>query len=55
MRLILESKFFDRPVLKVGRALLGKYLVRAWDGKEMALPINEVEVYEGLADRASHA
>jgi len=55
MRLILESKFFDRPALKVGRALLGKYLVRARDGKEIALPINEVEVYDGFADRASHA
>ncbi|HEY4496455.1 MAG TPA: DNA-3-methyladenine glycosylase [Candidatus Paceibacterota bacterium] len=55
MRLILEPKFFDRPALKVGRALLGKYLVRALDGKEIALPINEVEVYDGFADRASHA
>ena len=55
MRLILEPKFFDRPALKVGRALLGKYLVRTRDGKETALPINEVEVYDGFADRASHA
>lgn len=55
MRVILEPKFFDRPALKVGRALLGKYLVRTRDGKETALPITEVEVYDGFADRASHA
>ena len=55
MRIILEPKFFDRLALKVGRALLGKYLVRVSGGKEIALPIMEVEVYDGFADRASHA
>jgi len=55
MRTILEPKFFDRPAVKVGRAMLGKYLVRIQNGKELALPINEVEIYDGFADRASHA
>lgn len=55
MRLILEPAFFNRPALIVGRALLGKYLVRAENGRETALSITELEVYDGLEDRASHA
>lgn len=55
MRIILEPAFFNRSALRVGRALLGKYLVRAESGKEIALPITELEVYDGFEDRASHA
>ena len=65
MRLILEPSFFERPALAVGRDLLGKYIVRAEGGparpdgrsggREVALPITEVEVYDGPNDRASHA
>lgn len=52
---ILETSFFDRPVLTVGRDLLGKFLVRKRKGKEIALPITELEIYDGFKDRASHA
>lgn len=38
----------------VARELLGKFLVRKIGGKETALRINEVELYEGFEDRASH-
>lgn len=55
MRTILEPEFFDRPALKVGRELLGKFLVRVREGKEIALPVTELEVYDGHKDRASHA
>lgn len=55
MRVILEPAFFNRPALRVGRELLGKYLVRATNGKESALLITDLEVYDGLNDRASHA
>lgn len=55
MRAILEPAFFNRPALRVGRELLGKYLVRATNGKEIALLITDLEVYDGLNDRASHA
>lgn len=55
MRTILEPAFFNRPALRVGRNLLGKYLVRAVNGTECALPITEIEVYDGFEDRASHA
>lgn len=55
MRKILEPSFFDRKATVVGRQILGKYLVRLVDGNEIALPVNEVEIYDGFEDRASHA
>ncbi len=39
----------------VARDLLGKFLVRKVGGKELALMITEVEAYDGLEDKASHA
>lgn len=39
----------------VAHDLLGKYLVRTIGKKEIALMITEVEVYDGLSDKASHA
>ena len=55
MRKILGRRFFNRPALVVARALLGKFLVRRWGRKRVALQISEVEAYDGLRDRASHA
>lgn len=55
MKKVLTSKFFNRPTLEVAKNLLGKYLVREIEGKEMALPITEVEAYDGFKDKASHA
>lgn len=53
---ILAADFYNRSTLKVSRDLLGKFLVRRFDdGRTMALPIHEVEAYDGLEDRASHA
>lgn len=55
MRKVLSQKFFNRPTLKVAKELLGKYLVREINGKEIALQITEVEAYDGFEDKASHA
>lgn len=52
---ILQTTFFDRPVLKVCPELLGKYLVISRKGKEHAYKITEIEAYEGEQDMASHA
>ncbi len=35
--------------------MLGSTLVRVWEGKSIALVINEVEIYDGHEDKASHA
>lgn len=52
---ILQTSFFDRPVLDVCPELLGKYLVIKRGGKEQAYKITEIEAYEGEHDLASHA
>lgn len=55
MRRILKRNFFEQDTLVIARALLGKYLVRRWKGKETAFLITEVEAYDGFEDKASHA
>lgn len=55
MRRVLTQKFFSRPTVEVAKDLLGKYLVRKIGGKTIALPITEVEAYDGFKDKASHA
>ena len=55
MRKILPASFFARPTPAVARDLLGKYIVRRWRGREIALMITEVEAYDGPKDRESHA
>lgn len=54
-RKILTKSFLSRPTLFVARELIGKYLIRRVNGKTIALPITEVEAYDGFRDRASHA
>lgn len=55
MQGVLAPKFFEQSAVKVARNLLGKFLVRRWKGKEVALMITDVEAYHGFADKASHA
>lgn len=55
MKKILPQSFYDRPAVVVARDMLGKFLVRRLDGREIAVMINETEGYEGQSDRASHA
>ncbi|MEK6764109.1 MAG: DNA-3-methyladenine glycosylase [Nitrospirota bacterium] len=52
---ILPRAYFNRPTLTVARSLVGKYLVRCIDGKEIAGKIIEVEAYVGSQDKACHA
>ena len=52
---ILPRVYFNRPTLTVARSLIGKYLVRAIDGRILAGKILEVEAYVGSQDKACHA
>jgi DNA-3-methyladenine glycosylase len=54
-RRTLGPEFFNRPALTVARELLGKYLVRKVQGREVALMIVETEAYDGQKDLACHA
>ncbi len=47
--------YLDEDVVRMARALLGKYLVTAFDGTRTAGRIVETEAYRGPDDRASHA
>ena len=52
----LKNKFFQRDILDVAPELLGKFLVRKFeDGSIIKLEINEIEIYRGEEDLASHA
>lgn len=52
---IVPREFYERPPDEVARALLGKVLVRRYEGKRLAGRIVEVEAYQGLDDPAAHA
>jgi DNA-3-methyladenine glycosylase len=52
---ILPRIYFDRPTVTVARSLIGKYLVRAIEGRILAGKIVEVEAYVGPQDKACHA
>lgn len=52
----LSASFYDRPnVVTIARELLGKVLVTNFDGLRTSGRIVEVEAYNGVVDRASHA
>src|SRR5574341_1554084 len=52
---LLPRAYFNRPTVQVARSLVGKYLVRSIDGRELAGKIVEVEAYVGPQDKACHA
>jgi DNA-3-methyladenine glycosylase len=56
MRRVVKAKVLrTKKTVVLARWLLGKVLVRARRGRETAVLITEVEAYDGLRDRASHA
>ena len=53
---ILDNLFYDRSdVVVIARELLGKILVTVFGGQLTSGRIVEVEAYNGVGDRASHA
>jgi len=52
----LSIDFYQRTnVLQIAKELLGKILVTKWDGIDTSGRIVEVEAYNGVNDKASHA
>ena len=52
----LTQDFYRREnVITIAEELMGKLLVTKWDGQLSSGRIVEVEAYEGVIDRASHA
>jgi len=52
---LLTRDFFNRPTQIVARDLLGKCLVRLWNGQRLAGIITETEAYIGETDLGCHA
>lgn len=52
---MLARDFFTRPAPQVAPALIGKRLVRLYNGKRLAGIITETEAYQGQNDLACHA
>ena len=52
----LPESFYKRDnVLQIAKELLGKLLVTKWNGVITSGRIVEVEAYNGIIDKASHA
>lgn len=51
----LDTNFYLQDTLEVAKNLLGKYLVREYDGIKIIGIINEVEAYLGNSDKSCHA
>lgn len=52
---MLPQDFFNRDTVEVARDLVGKYLVRRYDGVTLAVRLTETEAYIGRMDKACHA
>ncbi len=53
--MILKKDFFKQGALDLAKGLLGKILVREYDGRILKGKIVETEAYIGEIDKASHA
>lgn len=51
----LKRDFYDRDTLIVAKELIGKILVRKYNGKKIMSRITETEAYKGEFDKASHS
>ena len=54
-KILLKSYFESKNTAKIAQKLLGKFLVRKYQGKVKTYLITEVEAYDGFQDKASHA
>ena len=52
---MLPQEFFSGDTVEAARAMVGKYLIRRYDGLTLAARITETEAYVGRMDKACHA
>ncbi|CEN77401.1 DNA-3-methyladenine glycosylase [Paraclostridium sordellii] len=50
----MDKDFFRRDAITLSRDLLGKYLVRKYEGQQIITKIVETEAYMGIEDKAAH-
>ena len=52
---MLPQRFFEGDTVDIARSLVGRYLVRRYDGITLAARVTETEAYIGRMDKACHA
>lgn len=50
----MNVEFFRQDAITVSKGLIGKYLIRRYDNKEIIVKIVETEAYMGVTDKAAH-
>lgn len=50
----MDRDFYRQNGIEVAKAILGKYLIRKYDGMEIVTKIVETEAYMGVKDKAAH-
>lgn len=51
----LPPSFYDGDTVTIARDLLGKFILRRYEGRLLAMRITETEAYVGRSDKACHA
>ena len=50
----MNRDFFQKDAISLAKDILGKYLIREYDGKQIVSKIVETEAYMGVNDKAAH-
>lgn len=50
----MDKKYFKKDGLELAKSILGKYLIRNYDGKTIVTKIVETESYMGINDKGAH-
>ena len=50
----MNRDFFQQDAINLAKDILGKYLIREYDGKQIVSKIVETEAYMGVNDKAAH-
>ena len=51
----LDYDFYQKDAVQAAKNLLGKIIVRKYEGKTIKVKIVDTEAYMGAQDKASHA
>lgn len=50
----MDKEYFKKDGLELAKSILGKYLIRSYDGKIIVTKIVETESYMGINDKGAH-
>ncbi|SCH52906.1 MULTISPECIES: DNA-3-methyladenine glycosylase [unclassified Romboutsia] len=50
----MDKHFFQQDAIELAKSILGMYLIREYDGKQIVSKIVETESYMGINDKAAH-